>query len=100
MNIYRSPDGTDRIWFEDKEIEQIMEDELREAQLYPSTEAPAVSLEDFIELHLKIHLDQHAGLDADILGMTEFEQGKAPKISINRDLSGAAADLGDAAPGK
>jgi hypothetical protein len=100
MKVYRSPDGVDRIWFAADEIEQIMEDELRKAGLYPTAEVPAVSLEDLVELHLKAHLDQHADLGADVLGMTEFERGRSPKISINRDLSGAAADLGDALSGK
>jgi hypothetical protein len=58
-----------------------------------------LGVEDFIELHLKVKLDQHAVLDADVLGVTEFPKGKQPTISINRDLSGLAVDLEDPLPG-
>jgi hypothetical protein len=100
MKSYRAGDGTERIWFEADEIEQIVEDELHKAGLYPSVQRPAVNVEDFIELHLKIKLDQHASLNDDVLGMTEFTLGQAPTISINRDLSGSAVDLGEALPGR
>ena len=99
MKSYRAADGSERLWFEPEEIEVIMEDELHKAGLYPSADQPTVNVEDFIELHLKVKLDQHAVLDADVLGVTEFPKGKHPTISINRDLSGLAVDLEDPLPG-
>jgi len=76
MKSYRAADGTERLWFEAEEIEAIMEDELHKAGLLPSAEHPTVNVEDFIELHLKVKLDQHAILDGDVLGMTEFQKGE------------------------
>src|SRR4051812_22797481 len=69
-----------------------MEDELRKANLLPSPEAPSVDIEGFLERHLKVSLDQHADLPADVLGLTEFFPGKTPHVAINRDLTGSAID--------
>jgi hypothetical protein len=33
MNVYRGPDGRQRVWYQADEIELIMEDELRNAGL-------------------------------------------------------------------
>ncbi len=95
MRRYRGPNGDERIWFEPSEIEQIMESELRKAAIMPTAEAPVVDLERFVEQRLRVGLDQYATLDASVLGLTEFFEGKAPRISINKDLTGAAVDDDD-----
>lgn len=92
MKRYRSADGEERLWFEDDEIERIMEDELRSAQLLPTREVSAVDIEQFIEGYLKASLDQYADLDDDVLGLTEFHPKKPPAVRINKDLTGSAMD--------
>jgi hypothetical protein len=92
MRNYRGPEGDERIWYDESDIEQIMEDELRRAGLLPSADAPAVDVEAFIEEHLRASLDQHAALGAKVLGLTEFRVGIAPAIRINADLTGSAMD--------
>lgn len=92
MNWYRSADGEQRIWFKPDEIEDIMTDELRKAELLPSTADPVVALEAFVEGHLHAALDQYADLDEDVLGLTEFAPGARPLIKINRNLTVAAVD--------
>lgn len=47
MKWSRTADGQRRLWFADDEIEQIMSDELRKAELFPSAERPVVDLERF-----------------------------------------------------
>ena len=76
----------------------MMEAELTKAGLYPTLERPAIDLERFVARHLKVDLDQHANLDPQVLGLTEFFPGSAPKISINRDLTNAIDD-DDTEPG-
>lgn len=92
MNRYRSADGEERLWFEDDEIERIMEDELRRAKLLPTRQASAVDIEQFIEGYLKASLDQYAELDDDVLGLTEFHPSRPPAVQINKDLTGSAMD--------
>ena len=53
MKWYRTADGNLRLWYETDEIEQIAEDELRVANLLPTTAAPVTDLERFIEGRLK-----------------------------------------------
>jgi hypothetical protein len=77
----------------------MMEDELRKAGLLPSASTPTVDLEAFLEQHLRVTLDQHADLPADVLGLTEFNPGKSPHVAINRDLTGSAIDDDGATPG-
>jgi hypothetical protein len=100
MRQYRGPSGDERIWFEPLEIEQMMTSELRKAGLMPVDAAPSVKLEAFIERHLKVKLDQHADLPPNVLGVTQFFEGKEPTISINRDLTGSALDEDDSPPGQ
>ncbi len=90
--LYRGRDGKPRLWFEPKDIERMMEDELRKAQLFPTEERSIVDLERFIDRHLGVHLDQYAELEPNVLGQTEFFRGARPRILINRDLTGAAMD--------
>lgn len=99
MKEYRSADGVRQMWYEPHEIETIMQDELTKAHLLPDPAADdvAVDLEALVEQRLKLHLDQHAPLPDDILGMTEFPRGRPPRISINSDLTGALDE--DETPG-
>jgi hypothetical protein len=99
MKTYRSATGQERIWFEPSEIERIMESELRRASMMPTPTAPIVDVERFIERHLGAILDQYAALDASVLGVTEFFDGKSPRISINGDLTGSALDEENTAVG-
>lgn len=92
MKRYRSPDGERRIWFEEDEIEGIMQDELRKARLLPTVASPVVDLESFTERYLKANLDQYAELDDDVLGLSEFVLGERPQVRINRVLTIAACD--------
>jgi hypothetical protein len=99
VKTYRSADGEQRLWYEDDEIEQIMEDELRRADLFPDRGGGVVDVEAFIERHLAASLDQYAELPADVLGLTEFLPGKAPAVRINADLTGSAMDADWCPPG-
>lgn len=92
MNVYRGPEGGERIWFEASEIEHIMEDELRRSGLWPAGGTLVVDIERFLEGHLKASLDQYANLEPAVLGLTEFRSGAAPAVRINRDLTGSAMD--------
>jgi hypothetical protein len=89
---YRGPGGDQRLWLDRDDIELMMEDELRGANLLPAAANPAVDIEVFLERHLKVSLDQHADLPADVLGLTEFFPGKTPRVAINKDLTGSAID--------
>lgn len=100
MKTIRGRDGRERLWFEDGEIDRLMEAELRKASLLPSVASPAVDLDRFIEKHLKAHLDTYAELEATTLGLTEFFEGRPPKVSINRTLTGSALDEDETEPGK
>jgi hypothetical protein len=99
MNRYRGPEGDERVWFDDDEIELMMEDELRRANLTPTPVASVVDVEAFIEDHLKASLDQYADLDGVVLGLTEFRTGHAPAVRINKDLTGSALDSDWCPPG-
>lgn len=101
MKDYRRKDGERRLWYEPHEIETIALDELTRATCLPDQNAPdlTIDLERFLENHLKVQLDQHAALPAEVLGVTYFRRGAAPRIEINRDLTGLAIDEEDALPG-
>lgn len=99
MRWYRGPEGDERLWLEPSELETIMEDELRKADLLPSVEHPAVEIERFLEGHLQVELDQYADLSPDVLGVTEFRPGQAPRVLINKDLTGSAMDADWVPPG-
>jgi hypothetical protein len=89
VNEYTSADGEKRIWFTDDEIEQMMEEVLRRANLMPTEADCVVDLETLVDSHLHVSLfDQHADLPADVLGVTEFHPRKPPKVRINKDLTG------------
>lgn len=98
MKDYRSPNGERRLWFEGKEIEEIMTDELQRCGMFPTTSAPAVDLEAFLELHLRVKLDLYAELGPKLLGVTKLVTGRQPIVKINGGLTaqahGAAAQGG------
>ena len=87
MKEYRSSTGERRLWFEENEIEWMMEDELRKAGLFPCLADPVVDVESLLEIHFGVKLDLHAVLDDDVLGVTHFLRGKKPLVSINKDLT-------------
>lgn len=99
MKRYRHKDGDERIWITPTEIEDLMSDELTKAGLMPKVDDPVVDLETFVEQHLKAEFDSYATLDATVLGETEFRVGARPKVSINKDLTGAALDDDETQPG-
>lgn len=99
MRWYRGPDGGQRLWLSQDEIETLMEDELQRAGLLPRPSAPAVDLECLLEKHLRVALDQYADLPTDVLGLTEFFANGRPRVAINRDLTGSAIDEDDSPPG-
>lgn len=90
MKEYRSATGERRLWFEEDEIEWMMEDELRKAGLVPTLADPVVDLESLLEIHLGVKLDIHAVLDDEVLGVTDFVGGKKPLVSINKALTSRA----------
>ncbi len=90
MKNYRSATGERRLWFDEGEIEWMMEDELRKASLFPCPSDPIVDLESLLEIHLGVKLDIHAVLEDDVLGVTEFMGGKKPLVSINKALTSRA----------
>ena len=98
MNSYRGSDGSERVWYDDGEIDQIMESELRKASLLPTVNAPAVDVERFIERHLRVALDQYAEMDPSTLGTAEFFVDSPPKITTTTGTYGhlALEDLRDA----
>lgn len=98
MRRYRGPAGDERIWYDDDEIDRIVEDELARAGLSPKVSAPVTDLERFIESHLKADLDQYADLPAGVLGLTKFVPGRRPAISISAELT-ESADDGQPTPG-
>lgn len=99
MNRYRHKDGDERIWITPNEIENLMSDELIKAGLMPELGDPVVDLPTFVEQHLKAEFDPYAPLDSTVLGETEFRVGAKPKVSINKDLTGAALDDDESQPG-
>jgi hypothetical protein len=89
---YRAKDGTERLWYGDDEIEEIMLAELAKFGLMPTLDEPVLRVEDFIERHLRVQFESDADLPAEVLGETEFRVGARLRIKINRDLTGAALD--------
>ena len=54
MKEYRSAGGERRLWFEEDEIEHIMDDELYKADMFPDSTHPSVDIESFLEMHLGV----------------------------------------------
>jgi hypothetical protein len=99
VNRYRHRDGDERIWITPNEMEDLMSAELIMAGLMPELSDPVVDLATFVEQHLKAEFDSYAPLDSSVLGETEFRVGARPKVSINKDLTGAALDDDETQPG-
>lgn len=101
MKEYVAAGGETRLWYEPDEIEMIVVSELVSAKLMPKHDDDdlAVDVENLVESHLSLRLDQYAELDSHVLGITEFCKGESPKVSINKDLTGSALDEEDATPG-
>lgn len=99
MRRYRGPNGDPRIWFQEGEIDAVMDAELACAGLVPTVDDPVTDLERFVEGHLGTSLDQYAELPVDVLGVTEFRPHGRHAISVNRSLTESAVDAEDAAPG-
>ena len=102
MKERRGRDGSITLWFEPAEFESITLDELTKANALPANDAldQSIEIERFLERHLKVVLDRHADLPADVLGVTHFLPGRPPRVEINRDLTGSALDEDDPSPGK
>lgn len=98
MNVYYK-NGEKRIWIQPDELEDLMSFELEKANRMPSLSNPVVDLEKFVEKHLKAKLDPYATLEPGVLGETEFRVGVPIKVSINKDLTGAALDDDFSEPG-
>ena len=93
MNRYRDKKtGEERLWFDDGEIESIIEDELVKANLCPTLNSPVVNVERFVESYLDTQFDPYAALPDDVIGQTIFRIGERPIVMINADLTGAALD--------
>ena len=101
MREYRTAAGRHQIFYDPIEIDNIMSGELTKAGLMPvaSVKDVAVDVERFVEGYLGVVLDQHADMEDDVLGITHFVPGAAPRIEINRSLTGSALDSDDATAG-
>ena len=80
-------------------MEDLMSNELTKAGMMPEIADPVVDLATFVEQHVKAEFDAYAPLDSAVLGETEFRVGAKPKVSINKDLTGAALDDDETQPG-
>jgi hypothetical protein len=90
MEWYLGPEGDQRIWYEQDEIEDLMSEQLRGARQRLTLANPIPDIEAFVENHLRVDLDQYATLPSEVLGLTEFDQAAAPKMKINAELTDAA----------
>ena len=90
MKEYRSASGEKRLWYEDNEIENIMQDELHRAGMFPDVLNPVVDQEMLLEIHLGVKLDLYGRLEADLLGVSKFASGQQTVVEINRDLTDQA----------
>ncbi len=94
MRDYRTREGERRLWYEDDEIERMMEAELRQAGLLPDADDVTVDVERFVERHLKAPLDQYAELEDGVLGETGFATDGSCEVRINRALTNAVDEEG------
>ena len=76
-----------RLWFDEGEIDQLLEDELAKAGLMPTATAPAVDVEAFVEQHLGLNVAPLPdNVSESVLGAIEFESGRPIGIFVRRDL--------------
>jgi hypothetical protein len=96
MKTIRDRAGRLRRWYEADEIEDLAEAGLRNGDLWPGPDQPAVDIERFVEVSLGATVDYGVELDERTLGFTIFDQ--PPRIVISRKLTdlatSAAASLG------
>ena len=90
MQWYTGPEGDQRIWYEQSDIEQVMSEQLRKAKQRLTLANPVPDLESFVENYLGVDLDQYATLDKDVLGLTEFNGSQSPRMQISVTLTEAA----------
>lgn len=95
MKRFRDASG-ERVWYEAAEIERITAGALRSTGLMPRSDAPAVDIETFVELHLGAVVDYAGDLPDSVLGYSEFTE--PPRIVVNRRLTDLATAAG-ASPG-
>jgi IrrE N-terminal-like domain len=80
-----------RLWYEEAEIDSIMEDELRRAGS-PRIGAGAVDIDLFIERHLRIS-PQFEALPRGVQGATDFFPDGSVEMRISATLSSRAAEM-------
>ena len=90
MNVYRSRDGEERLWYETDEIERLSDAQLRAAKLMPTVEETVTNLETLVERHLGAELDQYADLPDGVLGATTFRPDGSVLVQIASDITEAA----------
>jgi hypothetical protein len=87
---YTGPEGDQRIWYDDSDIESIMRQQLRAARQRLTLMDSVPDLEAFVENYLGVDLDQYADLPPDVLGLTEFSTKSAPRMFISATLTASA----------
>lgn len=87
MREYISAHGERRFWFEEDEIERLMENELYEASMLPDNTHPSLDIESFLEVHLRVKLDLYADLENDVLGETKFMKQGRHLVQVHRGLT-------------
>ncbi len=75
-----------RLWYEEAEIEAIMEAELRAADSARPQGSPATDVDLFIERRLGI-VPEYVSLPRGVQGATEFSAGGTVRIQISAELS-------------
>jgi hypothetical protein len=75
-----------RLWYEETEIDTIMEDELRRAGNPRLVGGEAVDVDAFIENHLKV-TPQFVNLPAGVQGATDFFPDGRVEMRVSRELS-------------
>jgi hypothetical protein len=75
-----------RLWYEEAEIEAIMESELRRAGAPRRPGRPATDVDLFLERHLGI-VPQYVWLPAGVQGATEFSAEGRVEIQVSSELS-------------
>lgn len=91
MRELRDPHGRMpyRLWYDDREIDTIMEDELRRSGIARIGEA-AVDVDAFIEGYLRI-TPEYVDLPAGVQGATDFFRDGSVRMRISAELAARAA---------
>jgi hypothetical protein len=93
MRESRDPSGRmpSRLWYEESEIDLIMDDAFKAAGCPRLSDAGAVDVDAFIELHLKI-TPEYVTLPDGVFGASDFHPNGKVKMRISDVLSQRAAD--------